>query len=136
MQLNPNSVFLKKSRQQNQTLREADKLSRVISNKNKRKLIAPDRRQSKTLILSTNADQKSIETVFLIGIATNDNRKLCFYRLLIYICRWYQCFRLPPINVHMIFWFSSPPINSHAHTTSGARDLQLVYVFTLSMRAR
>ena len=42
----------------------------------------PGRRQSKALKLSTNVDQKSLETEFSIAyvarLATNGNRKHCF----------------------------------------------------------
>ena len=38
----------------------------------------PDRRQSKVLILTTNEDQKLLETKFLIGDI--GNQKHCFYR--------------------------------------------------------
>ena len=55
------------------------------------KSFAPDKRQSKTLILSTDVDKKSLETGFSIAIcrpifrltfvarlATNGNQKHCF----------------------------------------------------------
>ena len=42
-----------------------------------------------------NADQKSLETVFLIAIG---NWKLCFKRFLIYVSWKCKCFWLPPIN--------------------------------------
>ena len=56
-------------------------------------------RQSKTRILSRNVDQKSIETVFSIAIfvatlATNGNRKHCFYRFLIRVCRLLRTFSI------------------------------------------
>ena len=44
----------------------------------------PDRRQSKTFILSTNVDQKLLETEFrmpfVAQLATNGNQKHCFKR--------------------------------------------------------
>ena len=50
------------------------------------KNITLDRRQSKTLLKSTNADQKSLETEFSIAICLQsyDNRKPCFLLFFLY----------------------------------------------------
>ena len=57
-----------------------------IAIKGLRTRVTPGRLQSKTPILSRNVDQKSIEQCFRLPfvapLATNDNRKHCFYRLL------------------------------------------------------
>ena len=69
--------------------------------------ITPGRRQSKTLILSTNADQKSLETEFVIVICrpTGDKwqSKTLFLAILIRVRRLSSAFRLPPtgyVNGH------------------------------------
>ena len=43
-------------------------------------VFTPDRRQSKTLILSTNADQKPLKTMFLNALATNDTKRLFLFK--------------------------------------------------------
>ena len=63
----------------------------------------PGRRQSKTLIVSPNVDQKSFETEFSIAIcrrlATNCNRKHCFYRFLIRVRRLLRAFSIAAYQV-------------------------------------
>ena len=65
----------------------------------------PGKRQSKTLILSTNVDQKSLETEFSIAICRqivdkiNGNRKHCFYRLLFRIRRLLRAFSIAAFPV-------------------------------------
>ena len=60
-----------------------------------------ERRQSKTLILSTNVDQKSLETEFLTAICrpTGDKwqSKTLLLVILIRVRRLLDCSRLPPI---------------------------------------
>ena len=57
-----------------------------------------DRRQSQMLILSTNVDQKSLETVFGIAICRQVALKHCFFRFLIRVCRLLRIFLLHPIR--------------------------------------
>ena len=61
--------------------------------------ITPGRRQSKTLILSTNVDQKSIETEFSIAIG---NRKTPFLAIFIHVRRLLRTFSIAAYTVHFV----------------------------------
>ena len=50
------------------------------------------RRQTKTLMLSTNIDQKSFQSPFVAGLVTNGNQKHCFYRFLIRVPQLLRAF--------------------------------------------
>ena len=85
----------------------------------------PDRRQSKTLILSTNIDQKSLETQFLIAFCRPTGNKwplkTLFYAILIRVFRLLGAFSFVPIRC--VYSSLKVKLSQHALIKKNVRNI-------------